>query len=307
MKVLVTGHLGYLGKVLTRKLDEQGIEWAGLDIGLFESGPLDLRQDVRRASFQGFDAVVHLAAIVGEPACMYKTEMAKKINIEGTVNLVDQAAQQRTPLIFASTCSVYGAADYVLFEDSALNPLGPYARTRLEAEEYATGNDAIALRFGTLFGWSPRMRFDLVINAWAAKAARLEAITVEGGKQWRPFCQVENAAEAIVCLLRESKRDAGVYGKVYNCAAVNVQIGELANQFRIQSGCKVDVNGKIQDMRNYRVNNERLIALGWEPRTDLQAMIGELICQIKEAELDPNEAKYSDLETLKKRFPVRSV
>jgi len=306
MKVLVTGHLGYLGKVLTKRLEEKGYEWVGLDIGLNRPGELDKFQDVRRAKIRDVDAIIHLAAIVGEPACMLAPELARSINLDGSVRVIDQAVKLGVPLIFASTCSVYGAADDLLFEHSKTNPLGPYARDRLEAEQYAIENEAISLRFGTLFGWSSRWRTDLVINKWAQETALKEKIQVTGGRQWRPFCHVEDAAEAI-CVLLEKQGDGGLFGKVFNCASFNSTIMELANQFKISLGANVEIQDKVEDIRNYKVSSDRLTGLGWNPDRSIRETLQRLLVQILASDHDPKSFWWSNLEVMKRRIQSSQI
>lgn len=288
MKVLITGGKGYLGSVLTRMLNSEGIEHLIIDPNLFGAeGPNLGHQNWFQTALidlHGLDAVVHLAANVGEPACQAFPRFTEWTNGAPARRFLRHISQE-VPVILASTCSVYGAADHVLFEDSATNPLGPYAETRLRSEVAVLGSvmdgrtisDPIpptpgtVLRFGTLFGPSPRQRFDLVINHWAREIMAGREVVVNGGNQWRPFTHVNDAARAIlICLkrLREEQREL-IAGQVFNVAGMNSTLLEVANGLRNvgeQAGVqvKIRVDEAQTDPRNYRVNSQKIDVLGWK-------------------------------------------
>lgn len=298
MKILVTGNLGYLGKMLTPMLFADGHQIEGCDLGLYErpgQGVTGPYQDVRSHWINDdIEAVIHLAAIVGEPACNDHRELAFDVNINGTRNLLSQARGRGLPFIFASTCSVYGAGDYVLFEGSRVKPQGPYAHDRLLAESEVIEQGGVALRFGTLFGWSTRMRFDLVINRWAGLAAQSKPLIVHGGKQWRPFCHVLDAARAVIRAL-----ERGEPGCIYNVAAFNFTLLEAANSIRKATNCAVEVQTGVEDQRNYRVNSDRArIGLGWEHQFGLVDGICKTISLSEKLDLEApyysNQASLQD-------------
>jgi len=308
MRIAVTGHRGYLGQILTSRLLGRGHRVLGYDTALFElDKPIRKVQDIRKAQISSeADLVVHLAAIVGEPACKAYYELAKSVNLMGTQCVIEQCKKLDVPLIFASTCSVYGAKDQVLFEDSETRPLGPYARYRLAAENDVIKANGAVLRFGTLFGWSPRMRFDLVVNGWSRDVHLGKAITVEGGKQWRPFTHVQDAAGAVLSVMDAIIDGHEIGGEIFNVAGVNSAIIELANTFRNLTGCKVEVNSGVSDMRNYRVNSEKLEGIGWEAKFDLEHGITEIMAMLKVLRGDLFDPKFSNIEALKQRFPGKS-
>jgi nucleoside-diphosphate-sugar epimerase len=220
--VLVIGGAGYIGSVLVRKLLGRGFSLTILDAllygdesvrDLYGSPGFELIHDDMRnveavvRAMQYADAVVHLGALVGDPVCALDEKLTIEINLAAT-RMIAEAARgfgvQR--FIFASTCSVYGASDQLLDERSALNPVSLYARTKIDSERVLLALDdarfaPVILRFGTIYGISPRPRFDLVINLLTAKATCEKRITIFGGGQWRPFIHVDDAAEAILkCL-----------------------------------------------------------------------------------------------------------
>jgi len=306
MKILLTGSRGYLGCVLLPLLKASGHEVVEADLGIYDlDQPLstDPDQDVRRiAVAPNIEAVIHLAAIVGEPACMAFTSLANLVNRYGTHHLLDEIDGRQTPFIHASTCSVYGASNHVLFEDSLTKPLGPYAQTRLDAEQAALAAGATALRFGTLFGWSPKPRFDLVLNQWARDLHEGRKIEVFGGKQWRPFLHVTDAAKALLFVLEESLR-RDLRGEVYNAASFCCTLLEGGNSFRKITDCDVEVLGNNDDPRNYRVSTQRLSDLGFNADHDLETGITEMLDALAHHPgLDLHSPRYSALEALKKRF-----
>lgn len=309
MQIVVTGHRGYLGQVLTKLLIMQGHRVLGLDNNIYElDKAVNRRQDIRTARIsEEADMVIHLAAVVGEPACEAFYQIAKSTNLTGTQMVIEECQKRSVPLIFASTCSVYGAQDAVLFEDSETKPIGPYARYRLAAERDVVKAGGTVLRFGTLFGWSPRMRFDLVINHWAREVHQGKPIRVDGGKQWRPFTHVSDAAGAILCVLDAVCATVGcsetsMQGEIFNVAGINSTIIELANTFRKVTGCDVRINDQVADVRDYRVNSEKLEQLGWHAETDIEGGIIEMLDKLKGTKQDLYAAKFSNFEALKERF-----
>jgi len=218
----VTGGAGYLGSTLTRSLLGRGYRVCVLDAQLFGSGLGDLageprleiiRGDTRSIAdlsraFRGADAVIHLAAIVGDAACQVDPDVTWTTNLQATKLVLEACRHYAIPrLLFASTCSVYGASDDLLLnEGSILQPVSLYAQTRIESELICLGANGpeittSCLRMATLYGQSARMRFDLVVNIMAARAVRERIVTVFGGDQWRPLVHVADAAEAFTLAL----------------------------------------------------------------------------------------------------------
>ena len=213
--VLVIGGAGYIGSALLPKLLAEGYRVRVLDLFLYGTNPIAsvldhpeleiVRADFRRvdalvAGMQGVDHLVHLGGIVGDPACAIDEDLTIDVNLAAT-RLIGEVAKGNgiKHFVFASTCSVYGAADELLTENSALNPLSLYARSKVASEKLLLemADDRftpIIVRFGTIHGLSGRTRFDLVVNLLSAKAVFEGCITVFGGDQWRPFLHVDDAA-----------------------------------------------------------------------------------------------------------------
>jgi len=261
MNVLVTGGLGYLGCAVTTELLARGHKVTVLDNCLYGNPrgntPLitaDVTDPVSLTkAVEGQDAVIHLAAIVGEGACNLEKEYTVRVNYLATRSLAEICQKRRIKLIFLSTASVYGAArNGLLYEDSEVFPTTVYAITKLAAEDAIKmrSTDHIIFRLGTLFGPSRRMRFDLVVNRFVAMAALKENIVVFGGSQFRPFLHVADAADAFS---RALEVDAS---GLYNLGGNNYRILDVAELIAKRMGAEVSTFEELSDPRDYRVSSD---------------------------------------------------
>ncbi len=330
-RVLVVGGAGYIGSALLRRLLDSGYEVRLLDILLFGAEPIedlldhpnlelqvdDCRQvDAVVRAVAGMDAVVHLAAIVGDPACEIDHDLTVDTNFLATRMLAEvaQAAGVRR-FIFASTCSVYGASDEVLDEHSDLQPVSLYAKSKIACEEILTNikSDTFAptiLRFGTIYGLSGRTRFDLVVNLLTAKAVTDGRITIHGGDQWRPFLHVDDAAAAIFAALEAPRHQ--VHGKTFNVGSdeQNHTIDQVANL--IQSfvpSAEILQMGSDGDRRDYRVDFSRIREdLGFTPAWTIEMGINQVIEAIRSGHVtDHLDPRYSNVKALVLRGRVDHV
>jgi nucleoside-diphosphate-sugar epimerase len=278
--VLVTGGNGYLGSVLVEELSVRGYRIIVFDNCLtslnFPSSVKDnnvsyICGDVRdpdglESALKGIDTVVHLAGIVGDPACNAASHLAWDINYLGTINLAKacrRAGIRR--FVFASTCSNYGLQLHEDVDELApLNPQSIYAQTKIQSEHYLLSvRDALfspcILRFATLYGLSPRMRFDLAVNVMTIKAALENEVTVYGGDQWRPFLHVHDAARAIMQVLEP--KSSSTSAEIYNCGSEmeNYPLKEIG-QLIVQevSGARLTVLPEKVDKRSYRISFEHI-------------------------------------------------
>ena len=172
--------------------------------------------------------VIHLAGIVGDSACAKKPELATKTNVEGVKHLVDKVNKTGVnKLIFASTCSVYGNNSKVCEETSELNPLSHYAHTKIEAEKYIQENSkqGIIFRFGTMYGLSPNMRYDLGVNRLVYDAIKSHEFNIFGGLQYRPFLHPRDLAQFLLFIM--DKDLSKFYGGIFNLVSENITIKEL--------------------------------------------------------------------------------
>jgi nucleoside-diphosphate-sugar epimerase len=282
MNVLVVGGAGYVGGAVTDLLAQTKINFRVFDALLYEES---FRKsvnfvcgDVRDLNallphFKWADAVVWLAALVGDPACALNPEVSVEINHE-SVRMLAENFDGR--IVFLSTCSVYGAQDTILDETSPLNPLSVYAVTKLDAERNLAEKNSIIFRLGTLFGVGDlfsRIRLDLVVNTLTVRAHRCGMIKVFGGDQFRPLLHVRDAARAIVQSLETS------HTGVYNLHRQNVRIIDLAYQVRNHFPDLLieQTEMPFQDTRNYRVSNEKAQSiLGFKALSSIDDGIEEI-------------------------------
>lgn len=282
-RVLVVGGAGYLGSILCRKLLTRGYKVIVLDNLIygddgikelydeqnfdFINGDMRNLQTIIKAA-KGADAVIHLAAIVGDPASALNPEETVEINYLATKMLAEVCKySQINRFIFASTCSVYGAnpkPEIKLGEDSSVNPVSLYAEMKLKSEqailELVDENfSPTILRMATLYGLSPRMRFDLVINLLTAKAVVDKEITIFGGEQWRPNLHVKDAAEAYIkCLEAPITK---IRGEIFNVGSddQNYQIKEIGEIVgKIIPEAEIITDERTIDSRNYNVSFDKI-------------------------------------------------
>jgi nucleoside-diphosphate-sugar epimerase len=321
-RVLVIGGAGYIGSVLCRQLLARGYYVRVLDALLYGDDAIRdilgnprfefVGGDSRDAQsvvgvMRGVDAVVHLGEIVGDPATSIDFEITREVNVAATRMLAEVAKGFGVErFVYASSCSVYGASDGVLTEMSELNPVSEYARAKVAAETILLKlNDQqfnpVILRFATVFGLSPRPRFDLAINVLTAKAIIDREIPVSGGDQWRPFIHVSDVAQAIVRAVEAPL--ANVKGKTFNVGGddLNYTILAAAEEIgRAVPDARLLIDRGNVDARNYRVSFARIRReLGFTPGVSLQEGIAELAAAIREQRVGHySELRYSNFRTL---------
>ena len=326
MRVLMTGHNGYLGSVMAPELRSAGHEVTGLDTFFFEGCTLGddqdaipaLRKDVRdiqAADLRGFDAVVHLAALCNDPLGDLHAEWTYEINHQASLQLGHLAREAGvTRFLFASSCSMYGAAgrDDVLTEEAPLKPLTAYAISKVRAEETLSqladsSFSPVFMRNATAYGLAPRLRADVVLNnlvCWAHTTGRIRIMS--DGTPWRPIVHVQDIARAFAVAL-VAPRDA-IHNHAFNVGATgeNYQVRELAEIVRATvPGCTVEYAADAgPDPRSYRVDFSKLTRTFPDLRPQWNAAFGakDLYAALQEAQVTLAEfqgRKYIRLAQIK--------
>ena len=300
MKILVVGGAGYVGGGIVDTLSKKN-EITVYDSLIYESA---FRKDVNfiygdirdykkiNSILNNFDAVVWLAALVGDGACSINPTLTHEINSETVKNLVKNFNGK---IIFLSTCSVYGAQEGVLDENSEVNPLSEYASSKLIAEKYLEESDAIIFRLGTLFGISDqfsRIRLDLVVNILTTKALVDKKMSVFGWDQWRPLLHVKDVANAI-----EHNISSDTKG-IFNLHYKNFKIIEIAEKIKEKiPDVSIETTPlPFQDARNYQVSSDKLKReTGFEASIELTQGIEEMYNLISSNRIkDINDPRYSN-------------
>ena len=289
-RILIIGGAGYVGSVLCRELLKLNYNIRILDLLLYGNESLkylstlpqvveapqalqcyiDDFRNVNKVieAIDGIDTVIHLGAIVGDAACQISPTNTIQTNYIATRAIAQIAkAFGVKRMVFASTCSVYGSSYSLgLTEDEprALNPVSLYARTKINAEQAilaATSNtfSPVILRFATIYGISPRPRFDLVVNLLSAKAQAERKITITGGQQWRPFVHVTDVAKAIIKVIQAPNEL--VSGQIFNVGATqeNYQINQIGRIIKsLYQRTQIITEANILDKRNYYVKFDKI-------------------------------------------------
>jgi nucleoside-diphosphate-sugar epimerase len=327
MRVLVTGHHGYIGSIVAPMLHDAGNEVVGLDTFFyqgcdfgevdfpFEERRADIR-DVTVADLEGFDAVVHLAALSNDPLGDLDQDLTYDINLHGTLHLAERAKEAGVErFVFASSCSMYGAAsgDDLLDEGAPLRPLTPYAESKVRAEAGLSrlADDTfspVSLRNATAYGVSPRLRLDVVLNnlaGWAFTTGSIRLLS--DGSAWRPIVHVGDIGRATLGAL-EAPREL-VHDVAFNVGAraENYRVRELAEFVHEElPDCAVEIAGaSYADPRSYRVDFSRFETLLPEhlPTWTARAGAGELVGAYREIGLSPEEFegyRYTRLKQIRR-------
>ncbi|MCB1139903.1 MAG: NAD(P)-dependent oxidoreductase [Leptospiraceae bacterium] len=319
--VLVTGGAGYIGSVLVRLLLGLGYRVRVLDSLRFGGESIadllndenfsfikgDVRDDAAlQEALSGVDAVAHLAAIVGDPACAREPEEARSINDAGSRNVYEKALSNGARrFVFASTCSNYGKMsdpNSFVTETSELRPVSLYAETKVAFEEFLMGRSSeacapIVLRFSTVYGISPRIRFDLTVNEFTREIAMGRELKVFGEQFWRPYCHVFDLSRSVALVLGAAEKE--VRGQVFNVGdtSENYQKKMIVDEIlkQIPDG-KVSYVEKNEDPRDYRVAFDKIQAIGFRISRRVPDGIRQMRRIVQEGFLDdPDAKKYSNI------------
>jgi nucleoside-diphosphate-sugar epimerase len=323
MRVLLTGHNGYIGSVMAPFLARAGHEVTGLDVGYYAETdfirgrgdadfPLMDIRDVRKTEdLRGFDAVVHLAALSNDPIGNLRPDWTRQINLEGTLGLAELAKRAGVRrFLFSSSCIMYGSANTEDVDETApLDPKTEYARSKVEAERALRsladdGFSPVYIRNGTVYGLSPRMRFDTVLNNFVGQAVVTGKIVIfSNGQPWRPVVHVEDICRSFLQFLEASRER--VHNEAFNngCDELNWRVIDLARAAqKAVPGTEIEIRSEPgADQRTYRASFAKFLRtfpdfrFVWTPESGAD----ELAETFRRLRLDRGKFESSDFTRLK--------
>ena len=326
-KVLVTGGAGYIGSVLTSTLVKKGYSVRVIDSLIYGNDGIsklldenviqliegDIRdENLLENSLEGIDCVFHLAAIVGDPLCNRIPEAARQINEFATTKLIKACKKKDVRrLIFSSTCSNYGSSAEIVNETTPLHHLSLYSDTKIKSESLILSSkkdnfEPCVLRFATAFGYSPRMRFDLLLHELIRDAIVDKKIVIFGPNYWRPFVHTQDIANACIKAI-ESSTDQ-VSGEVYNVGGNNenykkIQVAQLVKE-KIPT-TSIEIQELKKDPRNYRVSFDKIKdKLQFKVEKTVSDGIKEIVEKINNEDLDPRTSEFSNMSKMTEKVQV---
>lgn len=322
---MVTGGAGYLGNIIVRKLLAEGYRVKIFDTFFFGRDSLkdldgrvelvkgDIRKfDLHPDLLKGVDAIINLAAFSNDPTAEANPKANMEINVEGTKMVAEAAKKSGVKrFIQASSCSIYytnDPNDEIKTEETAVNPTAPYSLTKRLAEKYLIemtddNFSPVMLRQATVFGFSPRMRYDLVVNTFCKSAFTTGRLTVySGGEMWRPLVHIADIADAyLACLVAPEEK---IRGQVFNVSHKNYRVLELAHWIKevLKNKKLIEVDAKYNDLsareRSYRVSTEKIKkVLGFEAKRGITEGVNEIWSYLERGEYtDFGNPKYYNIK-----------
>ena len=309
-KILLVGGAGYIGGLTCDYLINKGFDVTVYDNLLYENRYLkeisfiygDIRDTEKLYEIsKNYDIIVLMAALVGDPACSVDPLLTEEINYKAIKDFCDVVSSSKH-LVFMSTCSVYGAQDGWLNEESGTNPLSSYASTKLKAEKHVLDKNGTVFRLGTVFGLGDtysRIRMDLVVNVLTMKAVREGVININGGEQWRPIISVKDIAGYVTEACEKKHKG------IFVLAKENVIIKELGERIaKIIPNTKINYTEvSFQDTRNYRVDNTKSLEIfEYKPTVTVEDEVQRMINLFEENRIEnPEDKSYHNGAFLKNK------
>jgi len=289
MKILVTGGAGYKGIKLTIRLLELGHKVTVLDNFMYGYDPMLFlalnknltiqKRDIRNGveDLQSFDVIFHLAGISGFPACAANPHSAQLINVDATRDMVKELGNEQL-LIYASTTSIYGKSGDACYEDTPVEPVSTYAHTKLAAEKIVQEREnSISLRFATVFGFSPKMRMDLMVNDFTYKAIKERVLVLFDSFAKRTFLHLDDTIAAYIYAMENANQ---MKGQVYNAGNndLNYSKADIAGMIKKRVDFEI-INSELKDkdLRHFVVNFDKISNLGFKPQKTVEEGIDELL------------------------------
>lgn len=325
--ILVTGGAGYIGSMLTSILVKKDYSVRVIDSLIYGNDGISklldenviqlIKGDIRNEnlfekSLEGIDCVLHLAAIVGEPLCNKIPEAARQINEFATTKLIKACKKKGVRrLIFSSTCSNYGSSDEIVNETTPLHYLSLYSETKVKSESLILSSkkdnfEPCVLRFATAFGYSPRMRFDLLLHELIRDAIVDKKIVIFGPNYWRPLVHIQDIANACIKAIEGSTGQ--VSGEVYNVGGNNenykkIQLAQLVKE-KIPT-TSIEIQELKKDPRNYRVSFDKIKdKLQFKVEKTVSDGIQEIVEKINNEDLDPRTSEFSNMVKMTEKVQV---
>jgi nucleoside-diphosphate-sugar epimerase len=289
LKILITGGAGYKGIVLTTRLLEKGYNVTILDNFMYGYEPVlhlvknrnlsiikgDIRNKIETLS--EFDFIFHLAGISGYPACSANPHSAHLINVQGTRNILRGLSKDQC-FVYASTTSFYGRSGEACTENTPITPFSVYANTKYLAEQITMEKEnAVALRFATIFGFSPKMRIDLMVNDFTYKAVKEGILVLFDSFAKRTFMHIEDAADCYIMTLENFPQ---MKGNIFNAGgnSMNFSKLEIADMIRRKVNFNIiDSQMQDKDLRHFMVNYDKIEKVGFKPKITVEEGIDELL------------------------------
>lgn len=313
-KIVVTGCLGYTGSVLTENLIKSNFKVIGIDTAWFGN---NLKQNIKKNKNFTFlkidtrnkdlklpkaDAIIHLAAVANDPSTDLSPNLSWEIGCIGSKNLIEKAIKAKIKkFIYASSGSVYGIKkERKVIENMELEPISIYNKCKMTTERillsYKDKINLCIVRPATVCGYSPRIRYDVSVNALTIQALQNKLITVFGGNQIRPNIHIDDLIRLYIFLLRKRTKS----GEILNAGFENISILKIAKLIQKKTKAKISIT-KSNDPRSYRIDSTKLLKLGFKPKKKVESAINELVQYYKKKTIPRISSKNFNVKWMKQK------